>query len=213
MQRNPTLLLLFLSPVISFVISLTPLSHYTPQLIALSTILFIVFIRLKLSTIPLISLVASLIVFTSGGLSSPFYFLIYFLLFSASFTISPIFSLLFSLVLVLLLGQTLNNPSSLLSLTSLLFITPLVWLVSRESVSAAKSINTIARDETDFLLWINLKFKTGITTIIDLASQLQSTPLTYTQRTQIKKIKDSAHSLLNSSQKLTTEISNEDGEL
>lgn len=212
MQRNPTLLLLFLSPVVAFAISLTPLSHYTPQLIALSTILFILFNRLKLSTIPLISLAASLIVFTSGGLSSPFYFLVYFLLFSASFTISPIFSLLFSLVLVLLLGQTLSNPSSLLSLTSLLFITPLVWLVSRESASATRSLNTIAKDETDFLLWINLKFKTGITTIIDLASQLQSTPLTYTQKTQIKKIKDSAHSLLNSSQKLTTEISSEDEE-
>lgn len=212
MQRNAALILLFFSPLTAFLISLTPLTHYTPQLIALTTILFILFNRLKLSTIPLISLAACLIVFSSGGLTSPFYFLIYFLLFSAAFTISPIFSLLFSLVLVLLLGQTISNPTSLLSLISLLFITPLAWLVSRETASATRSLNTIAKDETDFLLWINLKFKTGITTIIDLASQIQSTPLTYTQKTQIKKIKDSAHSLLNSSRKLTQEISSEDEE-
>lgn len=212
MQRNTALVLLFLSPLIAFLISLTLLSHYTPQLIALTTILFILFNRLKISTVPLISFAASLIVFTSGGLSSSFYFLIYFLLFSAAFTISPIFSLLFSLVLVLLLGQTISSPSSLLSLTSLLFITPLAWLISRETAAATRSLNTIAKDETDFLLWINLKFKTGATTIIDLASQLQSSPLSYTQKTQIKKIKDSARSLLNSSRKLTDEISSDNEE-
>lgn len=82
-------------------------------------------------------------------------------------------------------------------------------MVSRESVSANRNRITIAKDETDFLLWLNLKFKTGITTIIDLSSQLQSSPLNYTQKSQLKKIKDSAHNLLNSSQKLTQEISDE----
>ncbi len=207
MPRNLALLVLFFSVPLAYLLST---SLYTPQVIAVTVILFVVFNHFKISTTPLISLAANLIVFASGGLSSPFYFLIYFLLFSTAFTVKPVFSLMFALEIILFLGQTLQEPSSLLSLTSLLFITPLVWLVSRQTAAIAKSANTIAVEETDFLLWINLKFKTGISTIIDLTSQLQSSPLSYVQKTQIKKIKDSAKSLLNSSQKLSSEISNED---
>jgi hypothetical protein len=112
-----------------------------------------------------------------------------------------------------LLGQTLININSLYSLISLLFIAPLVWLISKETQVAARSQQTLAQDETNFLLWISLKFKTGISTIIDISSQLQSSPLNYTQKEQIKKIRYSAKSLLNSSQKLTEEISSQDDEI
>jgi hypothetical protein len=213
MPQNSTLYILLLSTSLSYLVSVSAYSHFVPQIIALTIILAFVFRRLHLSIIPPVSLVCNLIVFTTGGLSSPFYFLIYFLLFTTAFSISPISSLIFSLISILLLGQTLTNPTALLSLVSLLFITPLVWLISRETIAVARSANTIATDETDFLLWINLKFKTGITTIIDLASQLQSTTLNYTQKEQLKKIRSSAKSLLNSSAKLTTEISNDDEEV
>ena len=135
------------------------------------------------------------------------------MLFSTAFVLQPIPALVFSLVNILLLGQTLININSLYSLISLLFIAPLVWLISKETQVAARSQQTLAQDETNFLLWISLKFKTGISTIIDISSQLQSSPLNYTQKEQIKKIRYSAKSLLNSSQKLTEEISSQDDEI
>jgi hypothetical protein len=96
----------------------------------------------------------------------------------------------------------------------LLFITPLVWFVSRQVESKNKTQSLITNDETDLLLWLNLKFKTGITTIIDLSSQtLSSSNLSYTQKEQLKKIKSSAKSLLNSSQELTQEIGTSSDEI
>ncbi|MFZ2152902.1 MAG: hypothetical protein WAV41_02480 [Microgenomates group bacterium] len=211
MPENSTFYLLLLSTSLSYLISISSYSHYIPQLIALCLILFYVFYRLQLNSTPLISTVVNLIVFSTGGLSSPFYFLIYFLLFATAFVIKPVYSLLFSLITILLLGQSLVNPASLLSLISLLFIAPLVWLVSRQKSAVEKSTQTISNDETNFLLWLNLKFKTGITTIIDLNSQLLSTPqLSPTQKEIIKKIRQSSHSLLNSSAKLTQQINDED---
>jgi hypothetical protein len=50
-------------------------------------------------------------------------------------------------------------------------------------------------------MWLSLKFKTGICQIIDNCSELLSTPLQPTQKDQLKYIKDSAKSLLNSSEK------------
>ena len=61
-------------------------------------------------------------------------------------------------------------------------------------------------DETNILMWLSLKFKTGISQIIDTSAELLSTPLQPTQKEQLKYIKDSAKSLLNSSEKLKDEV-------
>jgi hypothetical protein len=55
-------------------------------------------------------------------------------------------------------------------------------------------------------MWLTLKFKTGISQIIDTSSELLSTPLQPTQKEKLKYIKDSAKSLLNSSEKLKDEV-------
>lgn len=210
MPQHSTTYWLLLSSATAYLISISHSSNYIPQIIAGVIIILITFRRKQTHVVPLISLICNLIVFSSGGTSSPFYFLIYFLLFSTAFILNPFSSLVFSLTTVLLLGQTLVNLNSLYSLLSILFIAPLVWLISQETQKVVQSQKTIAQDETDFLLWLSLKFKTGITSIIDLSSQLQSSPLSYSQKEQIKKIRASAKSLLNSSQKLTAEISSQD---
>ena len=184
----------------------TSLTNFLTQSVALLAIVFLIFRRFHLPVIYPASFIISLVVFCTGGLNSPLFFLNYFLLFAAAFLEKPSVSLTFSVVLTLLLSKFLTSPLSLLTLFSLIFIAPLVWLVSRQTQSLTATTATIAVEETDFLLWLNLKFKTGITAIIDLSSQMLSVPVNPVQKDQIQKIKSSAKSLLNSAAKLTSEI-------
>ena len=201
------------STFLAYLFSISALNIYTPQAIALISIVTILTIKKKKSLIYLITLLISLIIFTSNGLNSPVFFLIYFLLFVVAFQNPPSTTLSFSLVLIILLSQYLNSIYSLLPLLSLLLITPLAWFVGREFLENRRLNNSLIKDETDTLLWLSLKFKTGICQIIDSSSQLLSQPqLNHTQKEQIHKIKDSAKNLLNSSQKLTQEIDQETDE-
>ncbi|MBP9817434.1 hypothetical protein KBC75_01590 [Candidatus Shapirobacteria bacterium] len=205
--------LLTSTALFGFGISLTPLVNFTPQLIALVGILFVVFFKNKKIYLYLLALLTNLIIFSTGGLNSPAFFLTYFSLFLIAFQNLPSVTLGYSLALILLLSQSLNSPLSLIPLLSLLLITPLVWFTGHEFLQKIKTEKTISQDETDFLLWLNLKFKTGITTIADLASQVASDPsLSHSQKENLKKIKSSAHNLLNSATKLSAEISDQDNE-
>ncbi len=200
------LLLLSLTSLISYLLSLTIVINYLPQAVALLSILFIFFPKKPLATLCLISLIINLIIFSQNGVQSPLFFLIYFLLFIAAFQLPPSTSLSFSLVTTILLLHSTNSLLSLIPIFSLLFITPIVWFISRQSQIKSEDDQIIALEETDFQMWLNLKFKTGITSLLDSVSQLQSSPLTYSQKTHLKKIKDSATSLLHSAQKLSDEI-------
>jgi hypothetical protein len=213
-----TLLPLFylsLTCLVPFLISLSPLTSFTPQLIAASSLPLLFFLVTKPKSFNLsqprflysIAIIINLVVFTTHGLNSPFFFLTYFLLFTIAFNHYPSTTLSYSLILILCLSQSLNSPSSLLPLISLIFITPLVWFVGRQYIDNLHLNQQIAFDETEALLWLNLKFKTGIVKIIDTSSQLLSNPsLNHTQKSDLHFIKDSAKSLLNSSKKLTDEI-------
>ena len=187
---------------------------YIPQAIALaSTILIYISLRKKTLNIFLLTFIVALLVFSTQGLGSPLFFLIYFLLFIIAFQNPPSVTLSYSLVLIILLSITLDNRS-ILPLISLLFITPIAWFVGRQYLEKQKTDFCIAADETAFLFWLKLKFKTGITKIIDSASILLSQPqLTPTQKEEVKFIKDSAKNLLNSSDKLSNEIEHSDDEI
>lgn len=191
-----------LTVITSYLLSLT-INYFLPQIIALLSIVTIISFWKKITPFYSISLITHLIVFSTHGLSSPFFFLIYFLLFIVALRYKPNQSLLLALTTIIFLSQSLNSYISLVPLISLLFITPLVWFVSRQS-------QTISLEETKFLLWLNLKFKTGASVIFDLSSQLLSSPLNYSQKEQVKKIRSSTKNLLNSAEKLTKEISDED---
>lgn len=209
--------LLILSPtvILPYLISITSLAVFTPQLIALSSLPLLYFLIANPKSFNLsqprflisIALIINLLVFSTHGLNSPFFFLIYFLLFTLAFNHYPSTTLSYSLLLIICLSQSLNSATSLLPLFSLLFITPLVWFVGHQYLDNLKFQNQISFDQTEALLWLNLKFKTGILRIIDSSSQLLSNPaLNHTQKDQLHFIKDSAKSLLSSSKKLTQEI-------
>lgn len=200
------LIFIFVS-LTSFLITSSVLSSFIPQIIALISIIFI-FLSLfkKTISIHLIAFIICLIVFDSQGLNSPFFFLIYFLLFTIAFQNPPTTTLSYSLTLILLLSQSLDSPQSLIPLISLLFITPLAWFIGKQYLDKVKTDLDIEISETNILLWLSLKFKTGICQIIDNCAELLSTPLLPSQKEKLKYVKDSAKSLLNSSEKLKNEV-------
>ncbi len=194
-----SILLFSLTTILPFLFSLSNSTQLTPQIIAAIALPSLYFLKKdRLSFLFLISTIVNLAVYTSGGLSSPLFFLHYFFLFVLAFKKDPLSTLGYSLVLIILLSQSLNGTSSLLSLISLALISPLAWTISQNQTKTSTL-------ETDFLYWHQLKFKTGITTIIDAADQLisKSTP---PPKSTAQLIKKSATSLLHSSQQLTKEI-------
>lgn len=213
MPQIISILLFFLVSVFSFFFSISDYIYFTPQLIALiSIIILILYFSKKKLSIHLIALLINLIVFYTNGLNSPFFFLIYFLLFVIAFQNRPTTTLSYSLFLILILSQSLNSYISVISLSSLLLITPLAWFIGKEYLEKIKDDQIIAEDETDILLWHSLKLKTGLCQIIDTSAQLLSQPIIPSQKEKLHYIKDSAKSLLNSSENLTKKIGEEPDE-
>ena len=196
--------------LVAYLFSLSPLSSFTPQFIALLSVVFLIFSLFKKHiSLHLIAFIISLIIFDSNGLNSPFFFLIYFLLFTIAFQNPPTTTLTYSLGLILLLSQSLDSITSLIPLVSLLFITPLSWFIGKQYLDKVRAEAELSVDETNFFLWLSLKFKTGISQIIETSSELLSTPLQPTQKEKLHYIKDSAKSLLNSSTKLEKDLDNQ----
>ena len=213
MTQLLSILIFLFSSLTAYLISVSSYSEFVPQIIAAVSIIFI-FISLfkKHFSLHLIAFIISLIIFDNGGLNSPFFFLIYFLLFTVAFQNPPTTTLSLSLILILLLSQSLDSIQSLIPLFSLLFITPLSWFIGKQFLDKNKVETDMSIDETNVLMWLSLKFKTGICQIIDNCSELLSTPLQPTQKDQLKYIKDSAKSLLNSSEKLKDEVDQQSDE-
>lgn len=207
MTQILSILLFVFSSLTAYFISVSSLSDFIPQIIALISIIFLsISLVKKYFSLHLIAFIISLIVFYTQGLNSPFFFLIYFLLFTVSFQNPPTTTLGLSLSLILLLGQSLDSIQSVIPLASLLLITPLSWFISKQYLDKNKIETDISVSETNIFMWLTLKFKTGISQIIDNCSELLSTPLQPSQKDQIKYIKASAKYLLNSSEKLKDEV-------
>jgi len=213
MPQIINIILFFLISIFSFFFSVSNFLYFTPQLISLISIIIIVlYLSKKTISIHLIALLINIIIFSTNGLNSNFFFLIYFLLFIIAFENPITTTLSYSFFLILILSQSLNSITSVISLSSLLLITPLAWFIGKQFLAKNKNDEIIAVDETDVLLWHSLKLKTGLCQIIDSASELLSSPISLSQKEKVKKIKDSAKYLLNSSQKLTEQIDKESDE-
>ena len=202
-----SLVIFSLTALTGYLFSLSPFIDYLPQLTALLTIIFILFIKKQKSPLYLISLIVNLLVFATNGLSSPVFFLTYFLLFAIAFRYSPRFTLAYSLVQILLLSQSLNSLISLLPLFSLILISPIAWLIGLQRQENQRLHTDISTDETDIFLWFSLKFKNSLSSILDSLSILQSDPrLSPSQKQHLQQIKKTSRSLLNSAVKLTQKI-------
>lgn len=160
-------LLLIISIVLSFLIAKTNLAQYDLQIAAfLFVVLFLakrfLSTRSRLIESIIFTLVVLIIVNTTGGLASPFFFLIYFLLFSLSLLLEPIISIITTLTLVTVFLLTIpenQGLSSLLPLFSLAFLTPFALYLGKEHIESQKSKVKSQKMQEETFLFLSLMLK------------------------------------------------------
>jgi len=237
-------LFLLLAVVVAFFWTQSPtLSLYTLQLIAIFILLFFanhLFFRRqtksqKTKSLPpklnltldavVFTLVVMLLVYSTGGLTSPLFFLVYFLMFGLALLFEPLVtvSLAGAMILLFLITPTTQEPlAEALQLFSLVLITPLALffgsqylrvLESEEKIKILREESKILeeqikKEETDTLLWTSLNLKQGLSEILDEVSSLLSdlAHLTISQKERLLKIRTRALELLKTGEKLKEEV-------
>ncbi|MFH1601468.1 MAG: hypothetical protein ABIB61_00745 [Candidatus Shapirobacteria bacterium] len=222
------LVYLFLAVVTTYVWTQHPiLSFYNLQLIAGLVIIW--FLKHKLfcqeqnlthKTIDalILTIVILLLVFATGGASSPLFFLIYFLLFGLSFLFEPPITITLAFILLVFLTPTVQNSQEIAALLSLFLITPLALYFGQlylRNLSADKRTKLymqkwlsgekhLENQEANTLFWLTLKLKPGLEEILDRVSQMliALNQLSYTQKDHLKKIRKRTKYLLRGANKL-----------
>lgn len=138
------------------------------------------------STIILV-MITLLLVFSTGGLTSPLFFLLDFLLFALVLLFEPSLTAILATIIILifvgeqLIGQTTDFVTgiALTNLVSLTLITPLALLFGRkfmESQQAAGKIKILEKeiqaDQEDTLLWVATQARPDLIKILDTLSQI-----------------------------------------
>jgi len=238
-------LFLLLAVVVAFLWTNSPtLSLYTLQLIAIFILLFFAnhlffrrqgkgtqkakpsLPRLNLTIDAVVfTMVVMLLVYSTGGLTSPLFFLVYFLMFGLALLFEPLVTVSLALAIILLFVITPTTQEPLtegLQLFSLILITPLALffgsqylkvLESEEKIKILKEESEILeeqikKEETDTLLWTTLELKRCLGEILDQTSELLAdlAHLTLNQKERLLKIRARALDLLKTGQKLKEEV-------
>lgn len=163
-----------------------------------------------------------LLLASTDGLASSFFFLTYFLLFGIGLLFDPIVTLTLTLSLTLFFAGSLNSFNSILQVFSLILMTPLAVYFGKQYLRLLESKNKIKilvkerkilseaveKEETAALLWLSLDFKDSLLTIIHRSAELLSDlgHLTLNQKEHLEKIHDAAKDLLKSGEKLQKQI-------
>lgn len=219
------------------------LSVYTLQLIAVFIILFFInqllikkthqtkstaqnFHKINLTVDSVIfTLIVMLLVGSTGGLTSPLFFLIYFLMFGLALLFEPAITLSLAVIMIIFFLLTPNKQEPLaeaLQLFSLILITPLALFFGNQYLKLLKSQEKIkiledekkiveeqiSQTETNTLLWTSLNLRKGLTEILDEVSNLLTDlgHLTLKQKEGLLKIRQKALELLKTGEKLKEEV-------
>lgn len=169
-------IVLIVSIAIAFLIGRTGLSRYDLQLTAILFIVFFLAKRFLMKTDSRSRLIESVIftiiivsiVNSTGGTTSPLFFLVYFLLFSLSLLLEPVISITATLTLIILFLLSLpenQDLSRLIPIFSLAFITPFAMLLGQEYLELRNSKLKIQKSQTDSLLFISLILKNHVKSI------------------------------------------------
>jgi len=159
-----------------------------------------------------------LLVFSTGGAESPFFFMIYFLLFGIAFLFQPKITLAYSIILITLLSNQIKSPQNILRLFSLVFVTPLALFFGKQylqNLEAKKEIKILEKQtaetkkalknqETNSLIWLSLNFKSSISEILEASALMLSdiSRLTPSQKKWLDHIRSKAKKLSKEGQKL-----------
>lgn len=168
------------------------------------------------------STVTLLLVYQTGGLTSPLFYLIYILLFGLSLLLSPLVTLIFSLLLSVIFYPQANNLNALLQIIGLLLMSPLALFFGRQYLQILESEEKIkiisqkkqalehevCQQEEDTLLWLSLTFKEQVGQIIEHSSDMLADlgHLNLHQKEHLEKINENAKKLLALGDKLKEKI-------
>jgi len=205
--QNPSL-----SPFTLQLVGLTILSYFGLKM------LFSKAARLlnALDAIVLTSL-AFLLVITTGSLNSPLFFILYFLLFGLSLLFEPTQAFLVSLLLTVFLlinHQDLLDTTAIINLTTLFLVSPIAvtlgrkYLENLEKNGRIKILDqTIAKEETDTLLWLSTKAKPTLISLIETISEIVvSNSLPFRLRDKLKSLHQDLLDLHSSAKELEKEV-------
>jgi hypothetical protein len=169
-------LILVFTIVLTFIFPKTNLANYDLQITAgLFIILYLAkrFVVSKNTYSRLIesvvfTLVIMGIVNSTGGLTSPFFFLIYFLLFSLSLILEPIISITTTVTLIIFF--LLNMPSNqdfktLIPIISLAFITPFALFMGSEQMKIRQLADKNEKTKEETFLFLSLLLKNHLKNI------------------------------------------------
>lgn len=168
------------------------LSYYNLQLTGALILLYFVFRMINSSrrslisnSIPstiILSVISLLLVFSTGGIVSPLFFILNFLLFALALLFEPIQAATASFLIIVLFSwsnYTNMNNQGLINLLSLGFMTPLAVIFSRtylknlEAIGRIKILKqVIKREEAESLLWVTKTAKPSIASVLNSVSDL-----------------------------------------
>jgi len=165
-------LIMVIAIAVTFLFPKTPLVQYDLQIIAgLFIILFAGKKFLNLSRL-LESIIFTLVIFiiinTTGGVASPFFFLIYFLMFSLSLILEPVISIvttLASVIFFLIFLPQQQSINSLLPIFALVFMTPFALYMGKEHIKNDMLKNKNQNLQKDTFLFHSLILKNHLKNI------------------------------------------------
>lgn len=182
--------------LLAFVISVSPLSDYGLQVAALMLAIYagvsflirkrILSTDLKITLDVLVfSLTISLLIFTTGGFTSPVFFLSYFLLFGVALFSSPITAtaITITFALLFLAAPKADFWLDLLQIGSLLAITPLSVIFGKQYLKVLEDRKTITglsqkiqKNKVDVELWTEGDFRKRLLRIQEYLQKLLNDP-------------------------------------
>jgi hypothetical protein len=169
-------LILIFTIVLTFIFPKTNLASYDLQITA---ILFIILYLVKrfIITKDIYSRLIESVIFTliimgivnsTGGLTSPFFFLVYFLLFSLTLILEPIISITTTVTLIIffLLNLPPNQDfKTLMPIISLSFITPFAMFMGSEHIENQKTKTKNQKLKEETFLFLSLLIKNHLKNI------------------------------------------------
>lgn len=173
-------LILIFTIILTFVLPKTNLAQYDLQISAgLFILLYLtknfiisknIYSRLIESVI--FTLIIMGIVNSTGGMNSPFFFLIHFLLFSLSIILEPIISITTTVTLIIFFLSNLpanQSFNTLMPIISLAFITPFAMFLGQEKIEAEKLKVKSEKTKEDTFLFLSLLLKNHLKSIKEAA--------------------------------------------
>lgn len=154
---------------ITFIFPQTPLVEYDLQIASLLFIFFFITRRLsffskrsRLMESVLFTLIIGGLVNSTGGLHSPFFFLLYFLLFALTLLLESIIPIIVTLTLMLLFVMHMPQNielSSLIPLISLAFMTPFALILGKEYEQTRILKQELRTQQENTFLFLSLTIK------------------------------------------------------